>query len=73
MAREVELSVSPHPLILHSQRVLPGRKAVAPAPPENCESLWTSVNRICDRYMPDLFDMRFGPQSWWTPEESGQR
>ena len=73
MAREVERSVSPHHPILHSQLVLPRRKVVRPAPPENCESLWARVNRICDRYMPELFDMRLGPPTWWTPEEKAHR
>jgi hypothetical protein len=70
MAREVKVSVSPHRPILHSQLVPPKRKRVPPAPAENCDSLWTRVNRICDRYMPELFDTRLGPNVWWTPGEN---
>jgi len=47
---------------------------MAPPPlPDNCESLWVRVNRICDRYMPQLLDMRLGPKMWWTPGENSQR
>lgn len=73
MVGEVERSVSAHPPVLHSQLVLPRRKLAPPAPPENCESLWTRVNRICDRYMPELFDMRIGPKTWCAREENPQR
>lgn len=73
MASEVELSVSPQRPILHSQLVLPRRKAVLPPLPENCESLWARVNRICDRYMPELFDMRLGPKTRCKPAENAQR
>jgi hypothetical protein len=73
MMGKVARSVSPHRFILHSQLDLPKREVVPPAPPENCESLWVRVNRICDRYMPELFDMRSGPKMWWTPGESSQR
>lgn len=73
MANEVERSVSPHHPILHSQLVLPRRRVALPPLPENCESLWARVNRICDRYMPELFDMRLGPKTWCTPGENDQR
>ena len=73
MAREVELSLFPQRPILHSQLVLPRRRPVLPPLPENCESLWARVNRICDQYMPELFDARLGPKTWWTPGENAQR
>ena len=56
MAREVEPSISADPIILHSQLVLPKRDVVPPALPEAWEGLWARVNRICDQYMPQLFD-----------------
>lgn len=73
MNREVERLSSPYRPILHSQLVLPRRKAVLPPLPENCESLWVRVNRICDQYMPQLFDTRMGPQIWWKPGENAPR
>lgn len=73
MASEVQRSGSPYRPILHSQLVLPKRRTVLPPVPENCESLWTRVNRICDQYMPELFDMRIGPKTWCTPGENAQR
>jgi len=73
MASDVELSVSPQAPILHSQLVLPRRRPLLPPLPENCESLWARVNRICDQYMPEPFDMGFGPKTWRTPVENAQR
>lgn len=73
MASEVPSSVLPHHAIPHSQLVLPKRKAVLPAVPDNCECLWVRVNRICDQYMPELFDLRIGPRTWCAPEENRQR
>jgi hypothetical protein len=73
MACEVERSSTLHRPILHSQLVLPKRKVVLSPLPENCESLWTRVNRICDQYMPELFDMRMGPKTWCAPGENAQR
>jgi len=73
MANEVERYSSAHHSIPHSQLVLPRRKVVLPPLPENCESLWARVNRICDQYMPELFDMRLGPRTWWTSGEDPQR
>ena len=72
MVVKVQRSIPPRRPILHSQLVLPKRKVVPPPPPENCESLWVRVNRICDRYMPELFDMRLSPKTWWTPGENSQ-
>lgn len=73
MASEVEHLNFLHRPILHSQLVLPRRKVVLPPLQENCESLWTRVNRICDQYMPELFDVRLGPKTWYTPGENAQR
>lgn len=40
-------------VVLHSQLLLLTSKMPMLAPvPENNESLWNRVNRICDRYMP---------------------
>jgi len=73
MVREVEHSISPRHPILHSQLAPPRRNVVLPPLPDNCESLWVRVNRICDRYMPQLLDMRLGPKMWWTRGENSQR
>lgn len=70
MASEVEHSNFLQRPILHSQLVLPRRKVVLSPLQDNCESLWTRVNRICDQYMPELFDMRMGPKMWYTPGEN---
>jgi hypothetical protein len=37
--------------ILHSQLILPMRRAVALAGTENYESFWVRVHRICDQYI----------------------
>jgi len=72
MAREVDSSISSDSII-HSQLVLPRCNVVLPEVPEDCEGLWARVNRICDRYMPQPLDMRFGAQLWWAPEENANR
>jgi hypothetical protein len=72
MVCEVESPISPRPII-HSQLVIPRRDVVLPALYENSESLWTRVNRICDRYMPQLFDMRVGPKVWRALGDNSQK
>jgi len=55
MPAEVASSISA-PVIVHSQLVLP-RPIVRLSPlVEDCENLWVRVNRICDQYMPELFE-----------------
>lgn len=39
----------------------------------DCESLWVRVHRICDQYMPELFDPRVGPKLWRTLGETTHR
>jgi hypothetical protein len=55
MAREAGSSISPD-FVIHSQLVLPKRDPTSPALADDCEGLWACVNRICDQYMPKLFD-----------------
>jgi hypothetical protein len=72
MLCKLESSIFPDH-ILHSQLISPRRSFVLPLLPEHSESLWTLVNCICDRFMPQLSDPRFGPQMWQTPWEIVQR
>jgi len=51
-------------LVLHSQLVLPISKASIPIlVPENYETLWNRVDRICDRHMPSHRSIRVLEQS----------
>jgi hypothetical protein len=60
MSAKVELSTAAAPII-HSQLVLPRHDARLSALVEDCENLWVRVNRICDQYMPKLFESSFHP------------
>jgi hypothetical protein len=72
MVCNLESSICPvH--ITRSQLVLPRRNVIRPAPPENCESLWIRVNRICDRYMPQLLETGLGPEIWWMSRGNDQK
>ena len=55
MTREVESPIPAVPII-HSQLVLPQRDLRLPAGVEDCDGLWDRVTRICDQYMPELFE-----------------
>jgi hypothetical protein len=55
MVRRVKTSIPAAPLI-HSQLILPKRDAHLPPLPDESDGLWVRVNRICDQYMPQLFD-----------------
>jgi hypothetical protein len=56
MSAEVASSTSA-PVIVHSQLVLPRPSVRLSALVEDCENLWVCVNRICDQYMPKLFEV----------------
>ncbi len=72
MVRKLESSITPDNIIC-SKHVLLGREVILPALVEDCQSLWTRVNRICDRYMPQLFDVQLGPQMLRRPCENTQK
>jgi hypothetical protein len=57
MTRELGSAISPD-VVIHSQLVLPTRDVVLPELADDCEGLWACVNRICDQYMPQLFDSK---------------
>ena len=55
MPAEVQCATSVAPVI-HSQRVLSQRNLRLLALVEDYDGLWDRVNRICDQYMPKLFE-----------------
>jgi hypothetical protein len=69
MARKVRASIPAAPIV-HSQLALPKRGVQLPPVPEERDGLWVCVNRICDQYMPQLFDA----SGWYiTTGENAQR
>ena len=55
MAAEVQSPIPVAPAV-HSQRVLPQHYLRLLALAEDYDGLWDRVNRICDQYMPKLFE-----------------
>jgi hypothetical protein len=55
MAAQVDSQISAAPIV-HSQLVPSWPGICVPVLIEDCEALWVRVNRICDQYMPQLFD-----------------